>query len=407
MSDRIPDPVAAERISRALASLRGLAVGDALGSQFFVPDNLPFLRRRELPPGRWQWTDDTEMAASLVAVLARHGSADQNALATSFATHHDFDRDYGPAVHRMLRLVRQEGGDWRELASSLFEGQGSWGNGGAMRVAPLGAWFADDPDRAADEAARSAEVTHRHPEAVAGTRAVAAAAALVAADGHDRPATAVPAPATAAPATSSALRPVHGEGPPASASRPVQGEGPSTSVLRPNLGDGPGLSAEGQVAGAGRAPAEGRAPDESTAHAGPPAVRGQRASGASSTAPLIAETLLLEVLKRVPRSAVHAGLRRAIDLLDYSDVGTVAAVLGCGRRTSTQDTVPFTLWAAARHLGDFRAAVWTTAGAGGDVDTTCAIVGGIVAAGGPAAAPPEEWDARTEGFPPWLVENLE
>ncbi|RCG28837.1 ADP-ribosylglycohydrolase family protein [Streptomyces diacarni] len=399
MSDRIPDPVAAERISRALASLRGLAVGDALGSQFFIPDNLPFLRRRELPPGRWQWTDDTEMAASLVAVLARHGSADQDALAASFATHHDFDRGYGPAVNRMLRLIRQEGGDWRELASSLFDGQGSWGNGGAMRVAPLGAWFADDPDRAADEAARSAEVTHRHPEAVAGTRAVAAAAALVAADAHDRS-------ATAAPAASSALRPVHGDEPPASASRPVQGEGLSTSVPRPVQGEGPGPTAEGQAQGAGRTPAEGRASDEPTAHQDPPATRGQRATGAGSTAPLMAETLLLEVLKHVPRSAVHAGLRRAIDLLDYSDVGTVAAVLGCGRRTSTQDTVPFTLWAAARHLGDFRAAVWTTAGAGGDVDTTCAIVGGVVAAGGPAA-PPEEWDARTEGFPPWLVENLE
>ena len=28
------------RLGRALASLRGLAVGDALGSQFFVPANL-------------------------------------------------------------------------------------------------------------------------------------------------------------------------------------------------------------------------------------------------------------------------------------------------------------------------------------------------------------------------------
>ncbi|WP_369199353.1 ADP-ribosylglycohydrolase family protein [Streptomyces sp. PU-14G] len=374
MSDRIPDPAAVERVSRSLASLRGLAVGDALGSQFFVPGNLPFLRRRELPPGRWQWTDDTEMAASLVAVLARHGSADQNALATSFATNHDFDRGYGPAVNRMLRLIRQEGGDWRELASSLFDGQGSWGNGGAMRVAPLGAWFADDPDRAADEAARSAEVTHRHPEAVAGTRAVAAAAALVAADGHDRPASATPS------ASASASRPAHGTG--------------------------PGTGSESQVAAAGPA-CEGHMPERSTARAGAPPTHGPRTTGGGPATPVNAETLLLQVLERVPRSAVQAGLRRAIDLLDYSDVGTVAAVLGCGRRTSTQDTVPFTLWAAARHLGDFRTAVWTTAGAGGDVDTTCAIVGGIVAAAGPAAAPPEEWDERTEGFPHWLMESLE
>ncbi|OEV00017.1 hypothetical protein AN217_21870 [Streptomyces qinglanensis] len=339
MSALPSDPTRAERLSRALAALRGLAVGDALGSQFFVPANLTYLRRREPPPGNWQWTDDTEMAASVVAVLAAHGRTDQDALAASFALRHDFDRGYGPAVNRMLRLIRQEGGDWRELAASLFDGQGSWGNGGAMRVAPLGAWFADDPERAADEAVRSAEVTHRHPEAVAGTRAVAAAAALVAAAEHGPPA--VP---------------------------------------------------EGVGRGTGADPA-GTADADS-------------GESAPAPAPLTAEHLLTRVQELVPRSAVQAGLRRAVDLLDYADVGTVAAVLGCGRRTSTQDTVPFALWAAARNLGDFRAALWATASAGGDVDTTCAIVGGIVAAAGPDAAPPREWHERAERFPAWLLEAV-
>lgn len=132
-----PDSSPDDRLGRALASLRGLAVGDALGSQFFVPANLPLLKHRALPPGPWQWTDDTEMACSVVAVLATHHRIDQDALAHSFAAHHDFDRGYGPAVNRLLRLVR-EGGDWRELASALFDGRGSWGNGAAMRIAPLG-----------------------------------------------------------------------------------------------------------------------------------------------------------------------------------------------------------------------------------------------------------------------------
>jgi ADP-ribosylglycohydrolase len=177
-SDDTPD----RRFGRALASLRGLSVGDALGSQFFVPVNLPLLRRREAPAGPWQWTDDTEMAASVVAVLATENRVDEDALAHSFAHHHDFDRGYGPAVNRMLRLVR-EGGDWRELAAALFEGQGSWGNGAAMRVAPLGAWYAGDPEQAAEQARISAYVTHQHPEAVAGAVAVAAAAALAASPG--------------------------------------------------------------------------------------------------------------------------------------------------------------------------------------------------------------------------------
>ncbi|WP_210408401.1 ADP-ribosylglycohydrolase family protein, partial [Allokutzneria sp. NRRL B-24872] len=75
-----------------------------------------------------------------------------------------------------LRRIR-EGEPWRTVAGEAFGGQGSRGNGAAMRVAPLGAHFADDPARAAMEAALSAEVTHPHPEGVAGAVAVALAAA--------------------------------------------------------------------------------------------------------------------------------------------------------------------------------------------------------------------------------------
>ncbi|MER8017244.1 ADP-ribosylglycohydrolase family protein [Streptomyces griseoluteus] len=298
----IPDssPLPSGRLERALASLRGLAVGDALGSQFFVPAHHAGLKRRELPAGPWQWTDDTEMACSVVSVLAAHQMVHQDELARSFADHHDFDRGYGPAVNRLLRLVR-EGADWRELAAQLFDGRGSWGNGAAMRIAPLGAWYADDPEQATHQAEISAYVTHQHREAVAGAMAVAAAAALAAAPG------------------------------------------------------------------------------------GPPAP----------------EALLDGVIALVPRSAVGAGLRRARDMLDYGDAATVAAVLGCGRRTSAHDTVPFALWSAARALGDFEDAFWTTAQVGGDVDTTCAIVGGVLAAGA-AGAPPATWLERTEPLPEWV-----
>ncbi|MFI5757833.1 ADP-ribosylglycohydrolase family protein [Streptomyces sp. NPDC051569] len=298
------DTTSDRRCERALASLRGLAVGDALGSQFFVPSNHPLLKRRELPPSPWQWTDDTEMGASVLAVLAGHGRIDQDALAHSFAEHHDFDRGYGPAVNRMLRLVR-EGGDWGELAAGLFDGQGSWGNGAAMRIAPLGAWYAGDPEQAAQQAEISAYTTHQHREAVAGAMAVAAAAALAADP------------------------------------------------------------------------------------AGPPAP----------------EELLDAVVALVPRGAVGAGLRRARGMLDHGDADTVASVLGRGRRTSAQDTVPFALWSAVRALGDFERGFWTTAQVGGDVDTNCAIVGGVISAGA-AGAPPGRWLEQTEDLPGWLTNGL-
>ncbi|GLK12356.1 hydrolase [Streptosporangium carneum] len=284
---------------RATASLHGLALGDAFGSQFFVPANGHALSGRLLPPDPWQWTDDTEMACSVYRVLADHGVVDQDALAAGFAARHDFDRGYGPATNRMLRLIR-EGGDWRALSSELFDGKGSWGNGAAMRVAPLGAWLAEDLAEVARQAALSARVTHTHPEAVAGAVAVAVAAA--------------------------------------------------TAVREPGLSPGRFLDRVGE---------------------------------------------------HVPASMVREGIAEARGLLTVRDPVLAAQVLGNGRRVSAHDTVPFTLWVTARERHDFEAAMWTTAAAGGDVDTTCAIVGGIVAASGAAGRLPPEWMSRREPLPDW------
>ena len=103
----------------------------------------------------------------------------------------------------------------------------------------------------------------------------------------------------------------------------------------------------------------------------------------------------------VPRSAVGAGLRRARDMLDYARRGDRRRRTGLRPAyVSAHDTVPFALWSAARALGDFEQAFWATAQVGGDVDTTCAIVGGVVAAG-KAGAPPAAWLERTEALPEW------
>lgn len=81
-------------------------------------------------------------------------------------------------------------------------------------------------------------------------------------------------------------------------------------------------------------------------------------------------------------------------------LSTEAAVgwLGNGTRVTCPDTVPFCLWMIARHFTDYERAVWETVRAGGDVDTTAAIVGGVVAlATGPEGIPPE-WLTRREGL---------
>ncbi len=170
-------PDHADRLNLARLALDGLSVGDAFGQQFFA--DLPreiATRTPPLPP--WQYTDDTEMAIAIFEVLGSCGVIDQDLLARQFARRYmiEVDRGYGAAARMILQDIA-DGIPWYVACRQVFGGQGSLGNGGAMRVAPLGAYFADDVPSIIDQAAASAEVTHAHPEGIAGAVAIALAAA--------------------------------------------------------------------------------------------------------------------------------------------------------------------------------------------------------------------------------------
>jgi ADP-ribosylglycohydrolase len=265
------------------------------------------LRDRLAPAGRtWQWTDDTAMAVALLRALEQDGGIVPDHLARALAHAYAADpaRGYGYGMHQLLPLLAEDPTGWETGARELFQGQGSLGNGAAMRVAPLGAWFHEDVDRAAEQAALSARVTHRHPEGVAGAVAVAVAAALAAAGRQD----------------------------------PC----PEPSVM------------------------------------------------------------LRQIADRTPSGLVRDGLRRAADLAPGTSAQQAAGALGSGRRIRADDTVPFALWSAAHHLDSLTDALWTTAAGLGDIDTTCAITGGVVAARTGLAGVPEEWLAHREALPDWF-----
>ncbi|TYB46481.1 ADP-ribosylglycohydrolase family protein [Actinomadura chibensis] len=292
-----------ERATLAKGSLTGLSVGDAFGDQFFVLANRRLSAETDAPPAPWSWSDDTEMACSVVDVLNRRGEVDQDLLAESFAARMDVGRRYGAGAYELLTRI-QNGDHWHRASRELFDGRGSYGNGAAMRIAPLGAFFSDDPARAAEQAALSAEVTHANPEGVAGAVAVAAA----------------------------------------------------------------------------------------TAHAA--AGRGARIAPRELIEAALEWTTTGEYVRR--------GLRRALRLLGKSP-RDAAYELGNGNRISAQDTVPYVLWAAATRLTDYEAAVRACVAVGGDMDTTAAMTGGIVAAHLGPEAVPAAWLAAREPLPDWLV----
>jgi ADP-ribosylglycohydrolase len=167
-----------ERKALSWEVLEGLSVGDALGEAFSY--GYEDVRRRVglgLAAGPYWWTDDTAMSVGILECLHRSGGIAEDMLAWIFSRNlkRDPDRGYGKMARRILERIGQ-GEEWLTVSKSAFDG-GSMGNGAAMRVGPLGAWFADDLDRVATEAWKSARVTHWHPEGVAGAIAVAVAVA--------------------------------------------------------------------------------------------------------------------------------------------------------------------------------------------------------------------------------------
>lgn len=294
----------AKPIMRARLSLEGLSVGDVYGEQAF---NLRRLQAQivtqNIPSGAWRYTDDTNMALSIYELLRLDGAIDQDKLAKSFARHFDPSRGYGHGARRLLMEI-QNGGDWRVLARQMFGGQGSYGNGAAMRIAPLGAYFADDLDKVVEQARLSSEVTHAHPEGIAGGIAVAVAAAV--------------------------------------AWRSAGNDAPNRAAF------------------------------------------------------------IDQVIPYVPESEVRSKLNRARDMGSNTSLDGVISQLGNGSEISAQDTVPFCLWAAGEFLSNYERALVTTAHARGDIDTNCAIVGGIVAVYTGIDAIPMLWRGAREPLPAWI-----
>jgi ADP-ribosylglycohydrolase len=168
-----------QRKELAEVVLDGLSVGDAFGELFaYGSESVRERVGKGVMAGPWWWTDDTAMALGIMECLQRAGTIEEPTLAWIFSRNYKRqpDRGYGRMARKVLDGIAA-GEDWQHVSSNAFDG-GSMGNGGAMRVGPLGAWFADDLDRVAKEAWRSARVTHWHPEGIAGAVAVALAVAL-------------------------------------------------------------------------------------------------------------------------------------------------------------------------------------------------------------------------------------
>ena len=136
----------------------GAILGDISGSQYEFesvegrdPDTC------ELFTEKCMFTDDTVMTLAVKSAVDNH-------------------RDYREEMLRIGKMYPYcgYGGmffNWL-FGSKAGEAYGSYGNGSAMRVSYIGESY-EDPDQVKIEAAKSAEVSHNHPEGIKGAIVIA------------------------------------------------------------------------------------------------------------------------------------------------------------------------------------------------------------------------------------------
>ncbi|NVM20824.1 MAG: ADP-ribosylglycohydrolase family protein [Desulfobacterales bacterium] len=162
-------------LDKFLGSALGTFVGDAMGEPVegwphtAIYSRFGLLDTMVRAEGRY--TDDTQMMIGILETLVERGGFDPAVCAAKFAENFDPARGYGRRIFDVVERIRQ-GLPWDQVGTDSF------GNGGAMRIAPIGCFYCRDLQAIKKNAIMSARITHNHPEGLAGAVAQATAVGL-------------------------------------------------------------------------------------------------------------------------------------------------------------------------------------------------------------------------------------
>jgi poly(ADP-ribose) glycohydrolase ARH3 len=151
--------------AKFIGALLGSAIGDALGAPV-EGRSMEMVSSRYGEGTGWtmidgRYTDDTEMMIGVAESLIEHKGFNGTDMARKFILNYDAKRGYGPGTQEALQRIR-EGERWEKASEKLFGGKGSYGNGAAMRIAPVGLVYYDDADKLREVAYKSSHITHAH-----------------------------------------------------------------------------------------------------------------------------------------------------------------------------------------------------------------------------------------------------
>jgi poly(ADP-ribose) glycohydrolase ARH3 len=177
-TNRSTKPLPGRLESKFRGGMVGSGLGDAIGELAFRCGEESTLRSRVAQERTLRYTDDTAMAIGLAESIVQVGAIDPLHLGHTFRANYGREpwRGYASGPPTVFSMVRTLGISYTEAAQTLFGGQGSFGNGAAMRIVPVGLFFHAAPDLY-EQARLSASVTHAHPIGVDGAAVLAWAVA--------------------------------------------------------------------------------------------------------------------------------------------------------------------------------------------------------------------------------------
>ncbi len=160
--------------SKFIGSLIGLAIGDSLGASWegcFTPGHV-----QDISP---KYTDDTAMMIGVAESLIACRGLNAQDMVERFIENYEREpwRGYGSGPPRIFKSIKR-GANWEEELDKKFFPGGSFGNGAAMRVAPIGLLYSQSPVELREAAYASSRITHSHPWAMEGAALEAYAVAL-------------------------------------------------------------------------------------------------------------------------------------------------------------------------------------------------------------------------------------
>ncbi len=134
--------------AKYLGGMVGSTLGDAIGELAFRYPSKESLCIQLDQLKEFRYTDDSAMSIGLAESILKKGFLDQQDLGETFRLNFEREpwRGYASGPPTIFSMVERLGITYAEAARGLFGGTGSFGNGAAMRIAPIGLFFHNSPD---------------------------------------------------------------------------------------------------------------------------------------------------------------------------------------------------------------------------------------------------------------------